>query len=324
MAIKVLSFDFDGCIFHRTYCYAEEKDVILHNQDFLELIQEEIKALAAIQVIAFVGSNRQSFSVDFMNSGGKGSCFPAMQKISKHLDVTLDTFLLADIYGKREDGNSFALAMSALESGDIFKNSSEHAEWKPDETKMSILYAQMHRVASQYPSEEIIFDFYDDKDKILDSLYSFYEQYKELIPSNVTLRLNQYAGEQVLEMDELHGTGFIDQNYRETVLQIGEIATEHFSSRLKNKSSFDYGVPMHECITPEKLTRRELLSVEKNMSKNEELDEGIGMEEDSSKEDTSDLEINLSESMSLLFFKKPDILSFEKQAAISLIDSANI
>ncbi len=38
-----------------------------------------------------------------------------------------------------------------------------HSDWLFDETKATIIYAQMHKIANENPNEEIVFDFYDDR-----------------------------------------------------------------------------------------------------------------------------------------------------------------
>ena len=225
MTIYVRSFDFDGCLFNINYIQSANKNVITHNQAFFA----EVKAQHhdASKVIIFIGSNRQSRDIDLANSFMKGSCFPAVQIVSTYLEAELDTFLLADIYGDLADGTSFVRATDPGYQGD-------HAHWLFDGTKASILYAQMHRVASDNPTEDIVFDFYDDRGDILDALNAFYETHPRLIPSNVTLRLHSYAGKHVTAIADIIGTGFIDTNYRQTVKDMAVIALEPLGITLEH------------------------------------------------------------------------------------------
>lgn len=224
MTIRVTSFDFDGCLFNLNYIYSEPKDVIAANRVFLDAIREASSDFT--KRITFVGSNRQSLSIDIANSFGKGSCFPAVKTVSDYLGTTLDPFLLADIYGDLPDGTSYQRARDNQEG----KYQGPHSEWLFDETKATILYAQMHKVAQENPEEDIIFDFYDDRGNrarapidILEHLQTFFTKYPELIPSNVTLRLNHYAGGTVTPLATIKGQGFIDANYKQTVKDMATI-----------------------------------------------------------------------------------------------------
>ena len=89
IAIRVLSLDFDGCLFNQSYEEAAvpEKDIIKYNQKFLDEIKAENAAF--VKVCIFVGSIRQSYTVDRDNSlrSNRGSCYPAIVKISKYLNI---------------------------------------------------------------------------------------------------------------------------------------------------------------------------------------------------------------------------------------------
>lgn len=223
MKIRILSFDMDGCIFNGDYIRSQDKDVLKHNDAFFKKIALENKAFDT--KYTFVGSNRQSLSIDLMNRPFKGSCFPAIKKISDFLGILLDKLLLADIYGDLPDGTSFDRAMDKDYKGD-------HSEWIFDETKATIIYAQIHKIAALHPNDEIILDFYDDKRQdILEKLNSFYSKYPDLIPLNVTLRLHHYAGGDVTLVNSIKGTGFIDSDYRQTVKDMAEEAVKFHGRR---------------------------------------------------------------------------------------------
>lgn len=215
MTIRILSLDFDGCLFHKKFI-EEKLDLIEANVDFLDQIKQENKSLSHVHT--FVGSNRQSNATDRVNqTHGKGSCFPAVKRISEHLGTTLDKFLLADIYGDLPDGTSFNRAMD-----ENYKE--DHSPWAFDFSKVTILYAQMHKIAIDHPNKKIQFDFYDDLDEILNTLHVFYSKNTDLMPSNVTLRLHHYAGETInSQRKEIKGTGFIDSNYRQTIKEMADL-----------------------------------------------------------------------------------------------------
>lgn len=223
MKTRVISLDFDGCLFHEGYIETEDKNVIKSNSAFLNNLHDE--NANHYNVVMFVGSNRQSMQVDKNNSRIKGSCFPAIKNISNFLGTKLDTFLLADVYGDLRDGESFERAINN-EDGTQF----EHQDWRFDEEKLTILYAQIHKAAVDNPGEEIVFDFYDDrgngrlyKTDILEKLKDFFEKYPQMIPTNVTLRLNHYAGDEITRLAEINGSGEIDVDYRRTIKKMAMI-----------------------------------------------------------------------------------------------------
>ena len=95
--------------------------------------------------------------------------------------------------------------------------------WLFDDSKASILYAQMHYVASQHPEQQIIFDFVDDREYIMRSLYHFFTQNPTLMPKNVTLNRYQYGhGQNIKQYNSITGTGPIDLHYSNTVRMMGE------------------------------------------------------------------------------------------------------
>lgn len=248
MAIRVLSLDFDGCLFHRGYM--QDPNVITANRDFLQRLKAENSKFD--QVITMVGSNRQSWFVDILNAQHRGSCFPAIQRITNYLQCELDRFLMADIYGDLPGGLSFERALEAMQptepkSKGVFetlksyvvsdtREESErvkHHDWVFDETKMTILYAQMHKIANEHPDQEIVFEFYDDRGlgmrtphDILEYLNGFFCANSALIPSNVTLRLHHYAGENKTFVNSIQGQGVVDTHYRQTVKEFASLCPQ--------------------------------------------------------------------------------------------------
>lgn len=136
---RVLSFDFDGCLFNDKYTKADEKDVILHNQGLLEKIKIENQAFD--KVISTIGSNRQSKELDDNNHYAvgfyyKGSCFPAIKVVSDFLGSNLDCLLLADIFSDLTDGTAYQYALKSDYQGD-------HPQAYCDESKLAIVYSQI-------------------------------------------------------------------------------------------------------------------------------------------------------------------------------------
>ena len=234
MTIRILCFDFDGCLFHLDYINSSDKDVIAHNKEFLDKLASQ--SIDFKQVYTSVGSTRQSVSSDYSNSiivknglivGNKGSCFPAIKKIADYLKAEHDPFLLADVFGDLPEGTSFNRAINP-------DNKESHSHWLYDESKFIILYAQMHHFARKHPKEELIFDFFDDRSldekdslNILQNLKDYFSRNQQMIPPNLTLRLNHYKGKAQTLIAEIKGdsTSFIDENYAETVKEVAHLAS---------------------------------------------------------------------------------------------------
>ncbi len=213
MTIRALSFDFDGCLFNMNYITSRDKDVLRDNRNFLNGIRSTNHLHTENH--AFVGSNRQDYATDMlnarMNTDARGSCFPAFTRVCEHLNVTQNNFLMADLNNGMTHGRNFQYITTDSERADEYN-------WVFDETKTTILYAQMHKMASEHPNEAIVFDFFDDRDDILDQLRVFFTRLPDLIPKNVTLRLNHYNGADVTLRAEIRGADvMIDKNYEATV-----------------------------------------------------------------------------------------------------------
>ena len=264
--IRVLSFDFDGCLFNALFFDNKESrlNVVKSNSQLLNSLKEKNPQFE--KTIVLVGSNRQSMQSDLSNSFGgsiqKGSCFPRIKEVAEHLNAELDSFLLADVYANSPAGTAFKKVCDEL-NGEVFyenyypeatddydPNESEeakkeriaayrkkvdearkkkrerdnrHADWAFDDTKVTILYAQMHKIATENPNAEIEYDFYDDKLYILDALDVFFNKNRYLIPKNVTLKLHHYGplgADNKLTADQktkMVGEGDADYSYCDTV-----------------------------------------------------------------------------------------------------------
>lgn len=242
MTIDVYSFDFDGCLANIDYLSSDKKDIIKSNQHVLDLIKQ-----SANRLIVFVGSNRQSFYDDYTNSydNSRGSCYSAIQTISNYLGAILDKFLLTDIYNNLASGTAFNEALAHLDEhlkdykSDTIANNPPFPNWIHDESKLTILYAQMHKVALEHSEELIEFNFVDDRADLLENLHTYFIKYPELIPQNVRLNLKRYNGEPNLSEQELdlfikhyepvQGIGRLDFNYPNTVIQIAAVTIEQMN-----------------------------------------------------------------------------------------------
>ena len=217
-SVRVLSFDFDGCLFNKHYKWQSTaarrslNAVIVQNKSFLDAIK--IENTLYREVSAFIGSARQSNWLDKANSRRNDTelCFDAIQKVCHYLDIEFNPLLLTDVYQGLPVGTSYWRATGA-ESG-------HNLDFPGDETKLTLLYAQMHAAALEYPNDTIIFDFYDDRDHdtphargILSFLSQVFKEYPQLIPSNVLLRLNHYAGDRPSVFGVIKGRGECERYY---------------------------------------------------------------------------------------------------------------
>ncbi|KTD31915.1 hypothetical protein [Legionella maceachernii] len=191
--IRGISFDFDGSLSRI------KGDIILQNLDFLNFIRAQNHKYA--ETYAFIGSNRQSIYDDSMNalSNKNGSCYPQIRKVSDYIGAKFDPFTLTDLYNNLKSGESFKLALSFLKNDMLNDNEESYAydpslikqrqtpDWLHDESKLSLLLAQIHKLASEHPEDEIEFYFYDDQKKILDRLNAFFSipENRRLLPKNL-------------------------------------------------------------------------------------------------------------------------------------------
>ncbi|WP_392536874.1 hypothetical protein [Legionella sp. 227] len=248
MTIRVLSFDFDGCLFNMAYINAPYTNfdkhltdaVLVHNETFLEQLRHENERFS--QVIAMIGSNRQSFEIDTANMGFlqsfKGSCCSAIQTVCNYLGVDFNPLLLADLYNSLEPGTAYQLIMDEIKSGKwIDGGALEHEDCPMDQSKVALIFAQMQEAASKNPDEKIIFDFYDDRHDILARLQEFYSTHPHMIPKNVLLRLNHYEGAEPTLEAELVGDGILCNDYPEIVVNMLDNLWKHNDIAMEIKSN---------------------------------------------------------------------------------------
>lgn len=264
MPLHVYSIDFDGCMLYDHTSTDQILNDKRHHPFFWRLIDE---ARTGDEVIICVGSNRQDEYYDKTmsaagNKGGKyGKYFEAapsafsvlhdMADLVKYYAgdearVSFDGILGADIYQNREIGSSFAGYWARADWIRQGIGSPNLAGYPPVETaldhsKIATLYSQMHHFAKAHPGEEIVFTFYDDNHEVLYALLNFYTSHPELIPSNVTLKLEQSTSllfdvskEELFqpEVDEVQGQGKIDCQFPLTCRKmIGKIGRKLFDEK---------------------------------------------------------------------------------------------
>lgn len=293
MPILVSSFDYDYCLSRRG---VKITNILTRNAKLLDFVSHfQVKF---DEHIVLVGSNRQSPQKDAQLIGYKnnGSCFPGVKRIAESLGATFDPFLLADLYLNKPNGYSSELFYQALTAAGIdpTKNTitSEHYRALAedpghadlfkncvpfDEGKINILYAQIHKLASEHPTEEIVFDFYDDKSSILTTLSDFFHHFPELLPHNVKLRLCFFNGEELGPIDEagkpcarefidtdfIKGSGIIDEEYKTSLQYFDDIVEEKEPGARERGAHGGVGSHMASYITPTLIAQKRLAMKEK-------------------------------------------------------------
>ena len=238
--IAVHSFDFDGCLFNMEYLKfpgSQSEKVIGANRNLFNYIANRINQEKFSEVIIMSGTARQSHEIEKFNEyargwfGGEpdysrrtGLAAPMLKAICDEISLTakhncvLDPVLMSDIYGGRKAGHNY---------GNIINTAYEglHDKSVSDEYKITLLYMQIHKVASENPDAEIDFNFYDDRDDILDKLDNKFFKYPNLLPKNIVLHLNRYNGVDLTAISRfdsepriIKGEGLIDKHYRKTIM----------------------------------------------------------------------------------------------------------
>jgi hypothetical protein len=198
--VKVYSLD---------YCKAGGANEIMGFDILTNSIAKEVKENNYTNVIIFNGSSRQSYLMDQRYSElieyenpfylDDISCFEALPKLTVEINSRLsvevcdfDSFLLIDAFLKIESGQAFREALQKR-SNSSCEGNSLRGKCMDDPTKLLLLYAQMHRIASRYPSKKIQFSFYLTKMMDVTILNTFLTNNLELIPFNLELNLLSYS-----------------------------------------------------------------------------------------------------------------------------------
>ncbi len=237
--INAVSIDFDDCTFNHYYFISRDPNrVLTENESLLSTIVGNFQTEGYARGYTFIGSNRQSFALDEykIKQNGSESCYPVLHTITDEINrrlqknvVKTNHFLLADISDPdhlHPDGYSYDLALRELtwkkEKRADQKSPYSHPETLVDEVKFPLVYAQMHKLASENPNDQIVFDLYDDRESIHQRLQRIFDEYPEFIPPNVTFRMFHYKGEAVTKSYEKKGlpTAIIDYHFRSTILQM--------------------------------------------------------------------------------------------------------
>lgn len=187
------------------------------------------KELNCRRITFMVGSNRQSYKIDGLNSDlhGTRSFYRDLQRmvellptiIKTNISFHLDKFLLADAYANLPSGTSFCRSLQ------IDSKSISHADTVWEEMKTHSIYGFMHYIAQRYPNTMGV-EFIDDREDILKAIAEAYgtdDKYGAL-PAYMPLRMGLYSGDVVVRKPDymLEGRGLVDLELDKTLRMIAK------------------------------------------------------------------------------------------------------
>lgn len=243
----VHSVDHDGCL---GLPYSAPNRIALLHEPLITHLKDQYAQKAYTDGFVMIGSNRQDLKCEAINGlyNKNGLAYPQAYAFAKSLGFWFDPFLLSDITANQKAGFNLTLLRTMaskhgvklhhdIVSDDFLKKlrAKKYPRFDYSEDKVNIIYAQIHRAASALPGR-VDFYFYDNDHRILSSLRQFYQTFPILIPANVKLHLSHYDTDNVGERPQhqggilpdtltvIQGTGPIDENYRQTVSVMGDIA----------------------------------------------------------------------------------------------------
>lgn len=238
---RVISLDADGYIFNRAYHEdaknADEKVRLLTaNRELLNEIKHTSEFYKKTTLM--VGSNRQCPKSDDMNSDREktSSCYDAIELLAEDLDVDVDPLLLSDVYNDETPGTNFSIGLQNSLIGLSRKlglspkplkekyraGREDSAFWIPDASKVTIIYGQTHKQASENPYEPFVYEFHDDNVEIIDGLYAFYSKHPDLLPAGVTVRFRQRNETRFEKKPPIVGKGAVDANYKHNLKELAK------------------------------------------------------------------------------------------------------
>ncbi len=248
-----LCLDYDNCIGNAVGEKLTPEALVAADVQFWDEVYDELhaetKGLPNDRRCITSGSARQSKACDDTNiqNNDSTSSFELYDYLAGHLESSLDKLLLSDIKENLPTGTSWDRATDS-------EYTESHEDWYFDESKITLLYARMHRASMCNPNGHAIFIFYDDREDILDALYHFFNENIDLVPPNIELRLrrrDQYDNISY-EHSKIWGESenTVDVYYKETTRVIGAYI-----------DSLSKEVPFYDAETNEEGVYTEYLSI---------------------------------------------------------------
>lgn len=255
MAVLVLSIDFDGCLAHNRFCESQDLDLVKANLPFLHHLQELQGAYLHTELM--IGSSRQSSFIDFWSQKSNQQllrCFPYYLQIAEYLQCKFDGFLMADLYSHLAAGTAYQLELAdtypVLDKSDYSSHYSDLMTYLGEErfplapdafcdsSKLSLLYAQIHRIAGKYSKQTVVFKFFDDNIDYLTKMISTFSKFPQLLPRQLRLELSRYDGQVCTDVGYIQGTGDINLDYQGSLNELKHKLKLTSSEHVKDLSTY--------------------------------------------------------------------------------------
>jgi hypothetical protein len=222
---KVLyySFDWDGSLAPKFDPVTDPQKFIESHPNIIKKIKADLIKYGAKKVRFLVGSNRQSMSTDKVNrdKNKNGSPLQGLEILKNHVlkelakegapsfDLEVDPYLMVGV-------NNQPVRQKPPTSGEHFQGLYPTDEWAFEPKKRVLLLTQMHHAAKHNQDKEVIFQFFDDMQDILDAVNSLFREHPDLIPKNLTLMTHLYdswvEGKPVTLQESIKGLSEINLN----------------------------------------------------------------------------------------------------------------
>lgn len=226
-----------------TFIQAKRPNLIAYIRQLIASTKAETTHVAS-------GSNRQAFDLDVENSREqthKGrletpSSFHTLTAYAEILEASYHAVILTDIFANQSTNEPTAKQVLTNLGNRLFYNEEEiklanaiahnlqtAVEASPsrlktcptvtvDQYKIVMFFVHLQYLAQLHPNDEIVVDFFDDRNVILENLASFYSKNLGCLPKNITFKTYTYVGydedpEPTLH-SELKGTGEAVTNFQ--------------------------------------------------------------------------------------------------------------
>lgn len=245
MTIRVICMNFEPLILQA----AEKKLSVLEvANDFLLNVRNRIPVSEAHSLPTVILKNfslRQDFASDASKSQPRhtASIFNIFSQVAAFIGAQPCYLLQSDIEADLQSGSAFEQALSAMSASS--GAAIAHPTYSTDKTKVTLLYSAMHDVALRFPGEKICLEIYEELGGyVLHRLSSFFEENKDLIPSNLSIEILQMKDNIQLKpeitpflgREMIKGKGLVDEKFRETIIQM--LA----NTKAKDSAWQDFGV----------------------------------------------------------------------------------
>jgi len=237
--VDAFSIDYDGVLSYDISTLKPIHEFAVYNKKrFRNFIKNQIKKHNPKKAILMIGSARQTYHLDALNDefNRNGLCFPAFYLLAKDLmdNCLFDPYLLQDSWLGINHGTTYCKAIA-----DPYN--SFNLDQKPslpiyDETKRSLLYAQIHKFATENPGARY-FSFFDDNSEIIRSVVQFFKAENGLrLPKGLTLKIYHIESRHtsIAKLEpcvEIKGTGIIDYQWEKHSQDIAFYADRSYSEK---------------------------------------------------------------------------------------------